>query len=247
MTESEWATSSDPAAMLRFITENPDHANINCVRDSRKLRLFACALCRAKWDTLTPRGRHSVEAAERFADNKMAIAGILEGFVSETGCPACYKSAITAATSMVADTSRKEIAADLARCIFGNPWRPYCVAEPKYAKTLKEYRIFDMNLLTWNNGTIPRMAEAIYEARDWGAAGVLADALEEAGAGDEDCRACGGSGFFHMVVDHVDYGREGCETCHGTGRVPSPILAHLRSPGSHARGCYVIDLLTGKS
>lgn len=32
----------------------------------------------------------------------------------------------------------------------------------------------------------------------------------------------------------------------GTGRLPHPILAHLREPGPHVRGCHIIDLLTGR-
>jgi hypothetical protein len=62
MTEEQWLESSDPQAMLRLVTENPDHQNIDCATP-RKLRLFAvacCSLCkcgnqasnkeRATWD-----------------------------------------------------------------------------------------------------------------------------------------------------------------------------------------------------
>jgi hypothetical protein len=37
-----------------------------------------------------------------------------------------------------------------------------------------------------------------------------------------------------------------CSDCRGSGVLPHPILAHLRSPGSHARGCWVIDLVLGR-
>ncbi len=39
MTEQEWLSSNDPAAMLRLVSENPDHQNINCrstVRGGKK-------------------------------------------------------------------------------------------------------------------------------------------------------------------------------------------------------------------
>ena len=75
---------------------------------------------------------------------------------------------------------------------------------------------------------------------------VLADALEEAGVpGEVECKACDGKGWHP--------GDMGCGACGatsagsvGSGRVPHPLLAHLRSPGPHHRGCWAADLLTGK-
>jgi hypothetical protein len=92
--------------------------------------------------------------------------------------------------------------AALVRDVFGNPFRPVS-ADPAW--------------LTWNGGTIPRLAEAIYDERhlpegtlDFERLSVLADALEEGGCTDAD------------------------------------ILNHCRGPGPHVRGCWVIDLLLGK-
>ncbi len=39
--------------------------------------------------------------------------------------------------------------------------------------------------------------------------------------------------------------RPPCQGCKGTGRVPHPVLAHLRSPGPHVRGCWALDLIRG--
>lgn len=94
---------------------------------------------------------------------------------------------------------------------------------------------------------------------------VLADALEEAGC-DEVCPQCHGSGTYTVYVQNVGLSSangyeaattysewRGCRHCGGDydhkgyGRVPSPILIHLRSPGTHVRGCWVIDLLLGKA
>jgi hypothetical protein len=75
----------------------------------------------------------------------------------------------------------------------------------------------DLALLTWHDGTIPKLAQAIYDDRalpsghlDHHRLAVLADALEDAGCSDQD------------------------------------MLAHCRGPGPHVRGCWVIDLLLGK-
>jgi hypothetical protein len=71
--------------------------------------------------------------------------------------------------------------------------------------------IIDPSWVNWHGGTIPRMAQAIYDDRSFDQMPILADALEEAGCTDQD------------------------------------ILAHCRGPGPHVRGCWVLDLILGKS
>jgi hypothetical protein len=90
----------------------------------------------------------------------------------------------------------KDTHAVLLRDIFGNPFRPRPVIDPTW--------------LRWNDGTVPRLAQAIYEARRFDDLPILHDALLDAGCDDQD------------------------------------ILDHLRSPGPHVRGCWVIDLILGK-
>jgi hypothetical protein len=85
--------------------------------------------------------------------------------------------------------------ADLLRCIFGDVFR--------------QVRI-DAAWLTWNAGTVVKLARTIYDEGRWGDLPVLADALMEAGCQDET------------------------------------ILEHCRK-GPHAKGCFVIDALLGKS
>jgi hypothetical protein len=48
MTESEWLECDDPLRMLR-LARHKDYAKLFHMSD-RKLRLFACACCRAAWD-----------------------------------------------------------------------------------------------------------------------------------------------------------------------------------------------------
>jgi hypothetical protein len=53
MTEADWLASNDPAAMLAYLTSTGKRGEpcINHpVATDRKLRLFACACCRAVWD-----------------------------------------------------------------------------------------------------------------------------------------------------------------------------------------------------
>lgn len=91
---------------------------------------------------------------------------------------------------------------------------------------------------------------------------VLADALEEAGCpAAEKCRECDGKGEVYVSamdggvpmgvtpegIPIVGGGYRRCKTCEESGRVPSPLLAHLRSPGVHVRGCWVLDRILGSA
>jgi hypothetical protein len=82
------------------------------------------------------------------------------------------------------------------RDVIGNPFRP-AVLDPAW--------------LTWHDGAVRKMAQAIYDERRFGDLPILADALEDAGCAD------------------------------------AAILAHCRETGEHVRGCWVVDLLLGKS
>jgi hypothetical protein len=91
----------------------------------------------------------------------------------------------------------------LMRDILLDPTRPLPPVAPEW--------------LTWNNGTVRKLAQAIYDERseptgtfDRDRFIVLGDALEEAGCGDER------------------------------------ILGHCRGEEIHVRGCWLIDLLTAK-
>src|SRR5271170_1602894 len=60
MTEGEWLTGSNVDDLLAYVSPRAD---------GRRLRLLACACCRAIWPQLPdPRSRAGVEVAERYAD-----------------------------------------------------------------------------------------------------------------------------------------------------------------------------------
>jgi hypothetical protein len=93
----------------------------------------------------------------------------------------------------------------LLRDIFFNPFRPPPKIDPCW--------------LAWDDGTIKRLAEAVYELRllpsghlDPARLSVLADALLDAG----------------------------CPSDH-------ELLLHLRGEGPHVRGCWAVDYLTARS
>lgn len=150
------------------------------------------------------------------------------------------------------------VRADLLREIVGNPFRPqplltrtvYCDrCNGKGQRTLgKTCGMCDGSGQTkgnadWLTPTVQGLASAAYEHRtpqghlDPARLAVLADALEEAGC-SQQCESCGGS-----RLGHDNNGM--CGDCEGSGWVEHDILTHLRGPGPHVRGCWVIDVILG--
>jgi hypothetical protein len=74
------------------------------------------------------------------------------------------------------------------------------------------------SLLTWSDGLVTKLARAAYDNRTL-PAGTL-DPVRLA-----------------VLADALE--EAGC--------TDQPVLSHLRGPGPHVRGCWVIDLLLGKS
>jgi hypothetical protein len=227
MKRAEWLTSSNLLAVLVALPRQ--------VSD-RKRRLLACACCRLIWDKLSDkRSRGAVEVAEKMADGtatsvqiQKAVAGAsaaserlqvaVRAYLGNTrrtkndhptliawsaACSAlsCLngngKSAACAASVSVSNTLHylkpvDDLPLALLRCIFGNPFRPLKIS-PTW--------------LTWNNATIPRLAQEIYDARAFDRLPILADALEEAGCTNADilshCRQPGPHARGCWVVDLI--------------------------------------------
>lgn len=79
---------------------------------------------------------------------------------------------------------------------------------------------------------------------------LLADALEEAGCVghvENPCFPCGGHGTEMQAAPDRGPAPK-CSFCGGKGwrDWPHPLLAHLRSPGPHVRGCWAVDVILGK-
>jgi hypothetical protein len=239
VTESEWLACTDPEKMLEFLWGKAS---------KREQRLLVVGFCRHTWYLLSEYGRKSVEVAERFADgrataqeleearwaadsNSVEEDGLHQQAELDTWLPRPSEdeelflreldyrgdrlhAAMLAHASTFPDewlklrelpgVVRWKNAAGLVRCISGNPFRSSPPLPPA--------------ILTWNDATVVRLAQAAYEERhlsegnlDNSRLAVLADALEEAGCTSEE------------------------------------ILGHLRGPGPHVRGCWSVDLCLGKS
>ncbi len=220
MTEAEWLACTEPATMLEFLRGNAS---------DRKLRLFAAACCRAIWRWISDEQvRRAVEIAERFADGRAKASELMtaHGAIRErllvsnadtliavnwAAHPAVNALGASGwACNAEASRTRKAIKHFRRRhCkyigdIFGNPFRP----SP----------LLPAAVLAWNDGTVRRIAEGIYQEHELPAGtlnsarlAILADALIDAGSDDEQ------------------------------------LIAHCRNDGPHVRGCWAIDLILGKS
>jgi hypothetical protein len=230
MTEQEWLNETTrPQWMYMTVRHKGTFARTKAGK--RKFLLFAVACCRLMWDLLwDDRLRAAVEVAERYAEGQAtdeersaaarAVSPLAMGSyypdspearratVGRLAYDVVGQRPVNAAFGQTAmpvplggltlpdGRTGKALLCDLIREAFGNFINP--------SKVEKHW-------LRWNDRTIPRMAQAIYDDKAWDRMGVLADALEDAG----------------------------CSNAY--------LIGHLRSPGPHFRGCWVIDLLLGRS
>lgn len=153
MNEAEWLACTDPAAMLaRRGRGGPSLVERSRFAWSdRKLRLFACACCRAVWPLLTDeRSRRAVEVAERFADG-LATKEEMESALQDSIHATVDLFHVSASASLCcrpgpfflpADPSVEglplAIQAALLREIAGNPYRTVTLSWVEQTTTLPE-------------------------------------------------------------------------------------------------------------
>ncbi len=178
MTEGEWLTSTDPAAMLRGL-ELPLELPQGRSRfpSDRKLRLFACACCRQARDSMG-----------KVVDYKMY----------EKRGP--HKTELEWAV-MWADPNAKYLAqpakAALLRDIIGNPFRPVTLCPSRLEERAGGALVHVFDCPDPDEGyhaphcplinqTVLRVATTICEERRFDDLPILADALEDAGCDNKD-------------------------------------------------------------
>jgi hypothetical protein len=255
MNAADWDSCTDPDAMLRYL------GDLGRVL-SRKFRLFAVACCRRIWHLMTdPRSRSLVEVVERHLDGcatedewkaastaayeawaessalsvpelfgeprrpmtaeEVAAAGALHSTTSAAW--AIGLGAINAIPGQEARAVAHEAAREVARAVHENypmsPERPaQCgLLRDIFGNPFRPLAPLDSALLNWDDGVVVQLAQAAYEER------VLPDGhLDPA--------------RLAVLADALEEG--GCAT--------PEILLHLRSPGPHVRGCFVLDALPGR-
>jgi hypothetical protein len=188
MTEAEWQSCQYPMPMLEYLRGQAS---------DRKLRLFACACQRRIWHLLKEgeAGRKLVQALEPYADGFLdadKLPALLRDSTAFGVAAICSRDAAFSSErlGLLVAAEEQQAHADLLRCIFGDPFKPLSIPPA---------------VLAWLQGTVVKLATAIYEGRKWEDMPLLGDALEEAGVTDQavldHCRGPGPHARGCHVVD----------------------------------------------
>jgi hypothetical protein len=229
MTEEEWLSCDHPALMLNLIRGKSSE---------RKLRLFACACCRSVWSLLNSALLwHAVEigegCADRLIDEKEIDRLQQEMWISET----VDRNAQNAAAGAVAPPH-----------FLSQGWFVHAVAALEHERAFQEavrrgerrlppdikrrsvralmglFRDVFVNPFRpvvldprWQTPLTVDLAEAAYQQRI-------------------------------LPVGHLDPVRLAVlsDAIEETGCADQTILGHLRTPGPHVRGCWLVDALLSK-
>jgi hypothetical protein len=227
MTEQGWLNSSDPEPMLRFLAGK---ASV------RKGRLLACAFCRVIWglasdwggDAAQTRNRVAIDALERHADGLIGDdelhQAILPAADPKHPTPGCgWLMADLAGVSQLSQMFPGRPVWDTVE-----PVDPFVRGEEERAcgcDLIRDIfgnpcRTFTVEpaWLTWQGGVATRLAAAAYQERHLPTG--LVDTLRVA-----------------VLADALE--EAGCTN--------ADMLGHLRGPGTHVLGCWVVDALLGKN
>jgi hypothetical protein len=220
MTEQQWLAATDPGPMLASLRDAGHH---------RKLRLFAVACCRRLWNLLDNEAhRRAVELAERLADGPAGDAEresareALRLTPSGTDPYGLLVSLLHEDAGRAADDVPWKAVAVAARAGWeatGAEWHLLTAAERAAQAVLLRCvlgNVFCPVPLNphWLTADVLSLARAAYEHRT-----LPSGTLERERLG--------------LLADALeDAGSDNAE-----------ILAHLRGPGPHVRGCWSIDLI----
>jgi hypothetical protein len=205
VTEEEWLACNNPWPLVN---------QTNVVVSDRKAQLFACACCHRLRDRLTDaRLRKVLEVAEARAEGvvtpeEVAAAGSLAEEVARSKYPLRQ---LARALGRVAVGSRYDwgnqphVLAEVIASDDAEDWRSdayqhaYLAEQERQLELLRDifgnpFRVAAL-LDDWRTDTVLTLARQMYESRDFGAMPILADALQDAGCGDEQILAhCRGPG-----------------------------------------------------
>ncbi|HEY7154676.1 MAG TPA: hypothetical protein VH575_12010 [Gemmataceae bacterium] len=226
MTEAEWNSCTDPQLMLEFLR---DSGNLS----DRKARLYAAACCRSIWDKLSePASRRAVEVAERSADGKATkeefdaasdAADEVPWVFVERGDHAAEGFAHAAGWTTASDAATAaEVTARFAPGCDQDKKRPdgrYLATDPS-----EEYRQSLLLRCLFGNPfqPLPALDPSLLTSTIVGLARTI---------------------YEQRLFERM---RELGDALEVSGCTDAELLAHLRSPGPHVRGCFALDAVLGK-
>jgi hypothetical protein len=223
MTEAEWLACTDPRPMLQYLRGKAS---------GRKMRLFLVACVRLVWEQLSdPAMRKTVETAERYADG---LASFEELQATRDEIYANAHRFVKIARTMCVTFEVFFSLRGLSLCCGFSQIGPDVIArrdswatgakltgqhQPRLLRDIfgNPFRPVTVDS-AWLTPTVTSLATAAYEERD-------------------------------LPSGHLDAGRLAvlADALEDAGCDNAELLSHLRGPGVHARGCWALDLILGRS
>ena len=243
MTEADWLACTDPDRMLAFLEKKVS---------SRKARLFSVACCRRIWDFLDESlSLKAVEVAESYADDEW----------NETALPDAHSDSVdawdgkpgdaiwgAAACIHVTDTDAIAGAIMAGRCAAA------LFADDRWRDAVDASATSRDGVVDWVMAAPPRQSKAWAERK--GQSDLLRDMfgpLPFRPVTVEPAWLAWNAGTVVKLAQTI-YGNRAfdrmpilADALEDAGCHDADILGHCRQPGSHVRGCWVVDLLTGRS
>jgi hypothetical protein len=225
--EAEWLACDNPCILVKCVVGLPPSYRQDPRVTTRKLRLFACSCCRVVWDLLTdPRSRHAVEIAERFVEGmadqqELASASNEAHAIHTLSTVAGYTGVTDLSWAVVELTAEAPSANAVVTSVVGFRSR---VAPSPPRRPAVESKVTALIRDIFGN---PFRSVTIETG--WLTANVvaIAQAIYDERAFDQ----------LPILADSLE--DAGCGN--------TDILNHCRQPGEHARGCWLIDLVLGKT
>lgn len=224
MTDAEWLASTDPFPMLLHLG---DHAS------ARKLRLYACAWGYAVWDRLTDqRSREAILTAERFVEGLASLADLFTAFTAAEQAwneiPEVRGNRRVWGNKALTGTRTARRAAGRARDVASPEWGVrlawhFGLGEKAAVKLVLANYLRDIFGVPGR----PVAIEPAWLAWQGGTIRRIAETIYE-----------------DRAFDHLPVLADGLEDA---GCANTEILGHCRQTGDHARGCWLLDALLGKT
>jgi hypothetical protein len=208
MNEATWLAVNDAVALLGELY--PLHSHHSGKPQDRKSRMYLLACARRQWPRLPAACRAVVELAERFTDDPRgaaelgkAVAPVAERLFNSEGEPDDLEEAAAALAALghpvPADAATQKPDGQSWRGLAALVYLPFESRTPSFGWVPPEFH--STRLLrevfgnpcrylpldpSWRTDTALALARQMYDARDFGAMPILADALQDAGCDSED-------------------------------------------------------------
>lgn len=253
MTEAEWLASIDPLPMIKFLRRQAS---------DRKIRLFAVACCRRVWASLEREEfREAVLKAESFADGLVDREEMLQAherarpvFVNlhgKDGGPRRDNGPCGALTASAFPGPPKSIWHRIADAL-DDPWwedefdkgdrlAPALVTAQHAARAAAdlqgERNVLDSSVTATEHREQTALVRCLFgnpfRPRPACAAWLT-----------HEVKALAEGIYAERAFDRMPLLASGLEA---SGCTSADLIEHCRSGGGHARGCWVVDLLLGRS